>query len=178
MSGELIRPPEFEVRACDACGAEAVRRTMRERTFAYGVGDQAVDLRATAPVWTCAACGDAYAESDAEDIEHEAVCAHLGVLSPREVRDLRDRLKLTQAALAALTGHGEASIKRWEAGALVQNRSADTLLRVAASRQGLALLREIASDREVGAERRQLWDAAPEPIRREAAVFQLRRAAG
>ena len=43
-------------------------------------------------------------------IRHEAVCRHLGVLAPGEIRALRREHGMSRAAFARLTGFGEATL--------------------------------------------------------------------
>lgn len=53
----------------------------------------------------------------------------LRLLSPGEIREARERLKMSQREFAAYAGVGEASIKRWELGAL-QDKSSDEVIRL------------------------------------------------
>ena len=133
-------------RNCDACDAAGtVRRSIRTERFDYGERGSTVTLSVRVPTWTCAGCHTAYTEGDAEDARHEAVCHHLGVLTPREIRDIRARHGLTQAEFARLTRFGEATIKRWESGLLIQNASADQYLRLLREPSGFALLRKLTA---------------------------------
>lgn len=53
----------------------------------------------------------------------------LGLLSASEIRAARERLRMSQREFAEYIGVGEASIKRWELGAL-QDKSGDELIRL------------------------------------------------
>jgi putative zinc finger/helix-turn-helix YgiT family protein len=53
-----------------------------------------------------------------------------GLLSIAEIRALRTRLRLTQAALARILRLGGNTISRWEAGRNVQTAAMDALLRL------------------------------------------------
>lgn len=53
-----------------------------------------------------------------------------GLLTPKEIQELRCRLNLTRLQLAELTGCGSSSIQRWEAGTSLQNLQADRFLRL------------------------------------------------
>jgi putative zinc finger/helix-turn-helix YgiT family protein len=53
-----------------------------------------------------------------------------GLLGPDEIRRLRERLQLTQAAMAKLLRLGGNTISRWEAGRKVQTAAMDVLLRI------------------------------------------------
>lgn len=116
--------------ACIACGEEAASRTVETQQFAWADGAQEILLQAEVPVWHCAACGDTYLAEGGEEAQHEAVCRHLGRLTPEDIRQLRGRHGLSQAALAERTGIGIASIKRWERGLIIQNASLDARLRL------------------------------------------------
>ncbi len=53
-----------------------------------------------------------------------------GLLEPEEIRRQREKLGLTQAALAERLEVGTATVSRWETGGQVQQRSLDKLLRL------------------------------------------------
>jgi putative zinc finger/helix-turn-helix YgiT family protein len=113
---------------CPDCGEHAVSETQVEQPFPYGDGDNQVLLRAVVPVLTCNSCGEQFADARAEILRHEAVCRHLGRMTPRELRDLRDGYGLSQEQWADLTGLGAASVKRWETGANIQNEAYDRFM--------------------------------------------------
>lgn len=147
MEATLHQHPTSEIRECFDCGGVAVRRSMVTQEFEYASRTGVVLLEARVPVWTCSVCGEATTDWEAEDLRHEVVCRHLGVLTPGQIRELRERNDLTQAGLAELTGFGEASIKRWESGALIQNEAADRLLRITDCRDGRLVLERIVRDK-------------------------------
>lgn len=118
------------VNVCDFCGAKALTKHMAEEKFVYGAGDDSVTLSVVLPVFECAHCGESYTAEDGEEIRHNAVCEHLGRLTPADVRAIRERYDLTQEQMAELSGFGIASIKRWESGNQIQNLSADRYLRL------------------------------------------------
>jgi len=114
---------------CPFCGHMVMHEVTREITFHYGV-DDSVAITVTMPLWVCERCDSAFMDWRGEKIEHDAICRHLGLLTPAEIRGIRERYGLTQAELARLMGFGERSIKRWEKGGLFQNASADRFLRL------------------------------------------------
>jgi putative zinc finger/helix-turn-helix YgiT family protein len=120
--------PAAEERVCLNCGNTEIQTSFDTQSFPYGSSDDAVTLEARVPVRYCEACDLSFTDDEAEDLRHEAVCRHLGVMTPREVCEIRKRLKMTIADLARLTGIGAASLRRWESGALVQNVANDQLL--------------------------------------------------
>ena len=122
---------------CDMCGTPGLRTELVRDPFIYGAGDDGVELVVDIPVRTCSSCGS-YTVDQAEDIRHDEVCRHLGVLTPGEIRDLRAKLGLSRAELARITGLGESSVARWETGEVIQNAGNDRYLR---------LLRDLARGR-------------------------------
>jgi putative zinc finger/helix-turn-helix YgiT family protein len=70
---------------------------------------------------------------DARQLRERAFAAYrkkYDLLSAEEIRALRERFGLTQAALASLLRLGGNTISRWEAGRHVQTAAMDVLLRV------------------------------------------------
>ena len=70
---------------CDMCGTPGLKTELVRDPFIYGAGDDGVELVVEIPVRTCSSCGQ-YTDDQAEDIRHDAVCRHLGVLTPTEIR--------------------------------------------------------------------------------------------
>ena len=68
---------------CFECDAQT-RTEWREHAFAYGVGASTVELNVTLPVRVCNSCGFEFLDHEAETLQHEAICAHLDVLTPKE----------------------------------------------------------------------------------------------
>ena len=129
---------------CEMCGAPGLRTELVRDPFIYGVGDDAVELSADIPVHTCNQCEVAFTGREAEMIHHEAVCRHLGVLTPKEIRDIRRKYGLSRAAFACLTGFGKASLARWERGELIQNISSDRFLKLLLDPQVFRCLTSLA----------------------------------
>ena len=91
-----------------------------------------VDIRYAAVVHRCAECGLELAGIDAAGTMQERMAdayrQATGLLSGAEIRELRQKLGLSQQALADALNIGVASIKRWETG-VIQTKGMDTLLR-------------------------------------------------
>jgi putative zinc finger/helix-turn-helix YgiT family protein len=130
MMTEAIKGDETRLERCLVCEEEAATLSYEDQEFNYGPVENGVVLHARVPVWTCAACGERYLDDEAETIKHDVVCAHLGRLTPREIRDLRVSFQMLQEPFADFTGYGIASIKRWESGAQIQSESVDKHLRL------------------------------------------------
>jgi putative zinc finger/helix-turn-helix YgiT family protein len=60
----------------------------------------------------------------------EETYRQLGLLTPREIREGREKLGLSQQELQELLGLGGNSLSRWENGRVYQSRSIDRFLRV------------------------------------------------
>lgn len=151
--------------------------------FTYGVGDDAVELSADLPYGRCVACDFEFLDHDGERCKHEAVCRHLGVLSPWEIKDIRLRAKMSRAQFARLSGLGEATLARWEKGLITQNHGNDRYLRLLAQPGGLDRLRALTHEASVDAEhtapiaKRFPAIRITNELRQEQQVFQLSKAA-
>ncbi len=124
------RHDDVDTPSCPECGHSEIATIWEDRTFPYGVSPQTVEIPVRLPVRKCGKCGFQFFDEEAEDLRHEAVCHHLGVLAPAEIRALREKLGLSRAEFAKLTRLGEATIARWERGELIQNAGNDSLLRL------------------------------------------------
>jgi transcriptional regulator with XRE-family HTH domain len=54
----------------------------------------------------------------------------LGVMTPREIREVRQRRAASRKKFSEVTGIGEASLGRWESGAQVISQGMNSLLRL------------------------------------------------
>ena len=80
-----------------------------------------------------------------ERLRHAGVCRHLGVLTPAEVRGVREQYGMTKAAFAEATAIGEATLGRWETGAVIQNRASDFYLRLVRIPFVMGILKDLSS---------------------------------
>lgn len=113
---------------CPTCGSSNVKTNIKDYSFIYGAGEEGVELSVKAPVRTCGVCGFSLLDGDAEDACHEAVCRHLGVMTPSQIKALRTLYGLTQAQFSEITKLGEATLSRWERGIVIQNQAYDNYL--------------------------------------------------
>jgi hypothetical protein len=61
-------------RVCDECGEAKVTKSWQPEHVPLTLSDTvSITIHPTVPVWTCAACGDAYTDHEGEDIRAEAV---------------------------------------------------------------------------------------------------------
>ena len=140
-----VRNMDLEMRedelTCAACGEDNLSRRMEMDEFEYGAGQSVVPLSANVVVFTCNGCDFEFTGPSAEVARHEAVCRHLGIMTPAEIRELRGRYGLSRQSFASITRLGAASIARWEAGSLLQNRAYDSLLYLLCFEDNLRRLR-------------------------------------
>lgn len=59
-----------------------------------------------------------------------AVARAKGILAPEEIRAIRKRLELTQREFEELIGVSSPTASRWETGAMLPSKTADTLIRL------------------------------------------------
>ena len=169
-------------RECPQCGDSRVTASQHRHTFTYGSEESAVELRVDVPLLRCTTCGFQYLDEEAEQLKHEAVCRHFGVLPPGEIRRIREHHQMSRARFAEVTGLGEASLNRWENGLTIQTQGNDRYIRLLAQPGVMQHLEDLA--------RRSYLRAAPsagenrfrtlevtEDLRREQDCFRLRSAA-
>ena len=175
--GESVTNATREV-LCFECD-KPTRTQWCEHTFTYGLGDDAADLTVEIPVRTCASCGFEFLEHEAETLKHEAVCAHLGVLSPKEIRGIRAMHRMSRAEFSRVTGLGEATLNRWENAILIQNTANDRYLRLVASPENMRRLKRLDSSaaRSAFSGAGRFHVEPSEALRQNQAGFSLRKVA-
>ena len=162
--GELKKGSQVATDAeCPQCSRRTVQTRIEEDRFKYGTGDSAVDLTAAIPVRKCASCGFEFTDWEAEDLRHEAVCRHLGVMVPKQVLGIRLMYDLSRSEFAAITKFGETSLSRWETGAVIQNLANDQLLYLLQFPENLQRLRE----RVTQGEAHPVAGPIPRPLQRK-----------
>ena len=132
---------------CPLCGAVEIETSITPYSFEYGSGDAAAKLNVDIPVRRCDACEIEYLDEEGERIKHEAICQHLGVLSPREIRRIRKKSSNTRTCFAEVTGLEEASLNRWESGLSIQTHANDRYLRLLEYPDNLRRLETIADSK-------------------------------
>lgn len=66
--------------ACPSCESSDVRTARIKHSFDYGRGDDSVTLECEVRLHACRGCSFEFLDDEAERIQHEAVCRHLGVI--------------------------------------------------------------------------------------------------
>jgi putative zinc finger/helix-turn-helix YgiT family protein len=122
---------EGQGRRCPTCGHQPlVARQIRDE-FEYGPdGDRMTIVAEAVPVLVCPACGETLYGPEAAVVRHQAICRALGLLSPAEIKAVREGHGPDQEDFARLTGIGVATLSRWERGRLIQTRAMDRYLRL------------------------------------------------
>lgn len=122
---------EGQGRRCPSCGHQPLEARRIRDEFEYGPDDERIMVVAEAvPVLVCPKCGEVLYGAEAAVVRHQAICRALGLLSPAEIKSLRERLGPDQEDFARLTGIGVATLSRWERGRLMQTRALDRYLRL------------------------------------------------
>ncbi len=114
---------------CLECGAETVERIEEKQEFRYGGTEHGVTLDVVVPVYSCTACDFSYTGWEAEEIRHERVCLLLGVCSPKELRTLRQRHKLSISDVAIIVNREEYNVMSWGTGSRLPSLEASDALR-------------------------------------------------
>lgn len=115
----------------DACDHLSLQGKVIDEIIAYGPPEDRRHIKAkSVPVMVCSDCGETFYGPAAEQAHHRSICQALGLLSPDEIRAIRDRFGESQEAFAQRTGIGVATLSRWERGRLIQTRALDNYLRL------------------------------------------------
>lgn len=138
--------PSLELQ-CPNCGKRSLSTVLETENIIYGSGKEATEIPVELPVRTCGECGFQYTDEEAEDIRHDAVCRHLGLMTPGEIVALRKRYNMSRAEFADLTRFGEASLARWETGQLMQNAANNQLLYLLSFESNVERLRKRQSQK-------------------------------
>ncbi len=131
--------------ACPGCGSNLIVTKWESISWEQGSTDGKIVISALLPICVCRACNASFQGAQAQEKKNEAICKHLGLMTPDEIRAMRQKLGLSQAGLAQLSGLGVASIARWESGQLIQGRSNDNLLRLLSYEENIERLRNALS---------------------------------
>ncbi|MEM6301294.1 MAG: hypothetical protein AAF749_06100 [Pseudomonadota bacterium] len=166
--GNVLQLAEHST-TCPACGSAEVMTGYEVSSFPYGTGTDQVWLDANVPVISCDACGFESDGPGADMKRHQAVCNHLGVLTPDEVREVRLLHGLNRADFARLTGLGEASLNRWEGGMKIQNGSIDSLLYLLRDSKNIAALQSRRDEEAPGNRRFRLVERTDALMEKQAA---------
>lgn len=80
----------------------------------------------------CQSCGERVTPHDLDKALDRERCRRLGLLTPEEIRRVREKTGLSAVDLSRLLGVGEKTYTRWENGYSLQTKASDTLIRLIA----------------------------------------------
>lgn len=116
-------------RTCPMCGSQSLRIVHDDYKYEWPDGTQHVFRDAT---WeTCDACEEVLIPPELGERIEKQRYINEELLSPQEIKAIREKLHLTQMEMAEFIGIGAKTYTRWETGASIQNKSSDTLIRLA-----------------------------------------------
>jgi DNA-binding transcriptional regulator YiaG len=116
------------ITTCPKCGSCHIEIIEIEHKFPYGKENECIELTANVPSIKCSECGLQVLDKNADEICHDAVCNYLKIMSPKQIKSLRDLYVLTQSQFCEITKLGEATLSRWERGIIIQNYAYDNYL--------------------------------------------------
>jgi putative zinc finger/helix-turn-helix YgiT family protein len=124
MTVNLVPGPK-----CPECETGHLVPFTRDEELDYDLGEETIKVLArNVPVERCDTCGMIASGPAAARVRHEALCRAAGLLTPTEIKALREQFGWSQQHLADLTDFGIATISRWERGRLLPNRSNNKVL--------------------------------------------------
>lgn len=138
----IVEFPEGKNTKCPACGGESLTSKIEETSFVYGTGTKTANLTCSVPVHSCRSCGFEFTDDKAEDARDLAVRRYLQVMTPEQIRAIREYYGLSRRDFGSLTLIGEASLARWESGEIIQNAGYDQYLYLLKFSENLQRLRE------------------------------------
>ncbi|MFN3200020.1 MAG: type II toxin-antitoxin system MqsA family antitoxin [Bradymonadia bacterium] len=119
---------------CPSCGAPGMVHETRPDVVEYTDGGVTLSREIMQPGWWCNACGEALftgAEARMSFEAHQELRAEAkGVLSPAQVRTIRERLGLSQRQAGIRLGGGVKAFNKYESGSIVPSQALSNLLRV------------------------------------------------
>jgi len=143
---------DSSVFVCPSCDFNEYITSMEIQKFTYGTERTESLLEVKIPVHECKKCGFRFTDDKAEELRHEAICRHLGLMTPKEVYGVRAKYNLSRSEFAKISKLGEASLARWENSLLIQNAAYDNYLYLLLFEKNMNHLR----DRERGADNKMV----------------------
>ena len=160
---DLIKLEPFDG-FCPDCGGK-LRSVWQETVYSYGIAPEFQQIPVELPVHSCVDCGFETLSEYATKLRHEKLCEHLGVLSPRQIKNIRELHGLSRSEFSDLTGIGEASLGRWERSEGVQSLAYDRYLRLLSIQDGIYQLKSVVPRIKDSLESRNESSDKPEQAR-------------
>lgn len=115
---------------CPLCGNQTLEHKHGDYRFEPPANIPGGTMIIPNATWeACASCGEEILPDELTKAIESEQYRRLGLLTPAEIRQVRQKTGLSAVDLANLLGVGEKSYTRWENGRSMQNRSNDTLIR-------------------------------------------------
>ena len=119
------------MRECPICGEQGFCERRGEFRFDPPPNIPAGTIVIADAVWEeCEACGEQIIGHELDQALDAESRRRQGLLSPSEIKAIRERVGLSQAQIAGLMGVGSKTYTRWETGKSIQNKSNDNLIRL------------------------------------------------
>jgi putative zinc finger/helix-turn-helix YgiT family protein len=116
---------------CPICGAAALVEKRGEFYFEPPANIPGGTIIILNSKWEqCEACSESILPPELLEKLDKQRYVRLGLLSPSEIKAIRERADLSQAQISKILGVGEKTYTRWESGRLLQNKSSDNLIRL------------------------------------------------
>ncbi|KHO61872.1 XRE family transcriptional regulator [Thermoanaerobacter sp. YS13] len=114
---------------CPVCGKEQQTEVIEKEEISNVRGDE---IKVLARIRVCSVCGEELFDEELEEENIQRVYdiyrKKHGILSPEEIKGIRESYGLSQRAFAKLLGIGEASIARYETGALPEKSLSNMIM--------------------------------------------------
>lgn len=116
---------------CPQCGAERMEEQRGTYRFEPPPNIPGGTMTIHDAVWReCENCGEQLLSAELSDKLEELSMLRQGLLLPAQIKAIREKLGLSQTAMAERLGVGEKTYTRWESGRSIQNKSSDNLIRL------------------------------------------------
>ncbi|MFN3202946.1 MAG: type II toxin-antitoxin system MqsA family antitoxin [Bradymonadia bacterium] len=119
-------------RTCPACGVVGMIREARPDAVEYAHNDKIHTRNIMQPAWWCDTCGEAVLEGEdiaySEDVWKSLKADVHGVLSPTQVKAIREGLGISQRRAGLLLGGGEKAFAKYERGSVLPSQAMSGLL--------------------------------------------------
>lgn len=121
----------MKARKCPICGAGGLKKTVGTETFEYKGQEISIPDYMT---YVCPGCQEAIVDPETlkksgkllKDFQRKVD----GLLTGQQIKEIRNKLGLTQEQMAEIVGGGLKSFARYESGQVCQSKGMDNLLRI------------------------------------------------
>jgi putative zinc finger/helix-turn-helix YgiT family protein len=114
---------------CPVCGIERDTEVIEREEVSNIRGDE---IRTISKIRICSVCKEELFDEDLDEENikraYDVYRERHGILSPEEIKNIRESYGLSQRAFAKLLGIGEASIARYETGALPEKSLSNMIM--------------------------------------------------